>query len=62
MIDYEEQILITGVKINQQCTICQVPSQEQENLKENWPLQTHQFIKNQISKQQEEKISENDAA
>jgi hypothetical protein len=33
MIDYEEQILITGVKMNQQCTICQVSSQKQENLK-----------------------------
>jgi len=60
MIDYEEQILIMSVKMNQQCTICQVSSQKQENLKKNWPLQMHQFIKNQISKQQEEKISEND--
>jgi len=62
MIDYKKQILITDVKMNQQCMICQVPSQEQENLKRDWSLQTHQFIKNQISRQQEEKISENDAA
>ena len=30
MVDYEEQVLITGVKANIQCSICHVPPKERE--------------------------------
>ena len=60
MIDYEKQVLITDVKMNQHCTICQVSLQEQEHLKRVWPFQMHQSTKNQISQQKDEDISDND--
>ena len=31
MVDYEEQILITGIKKAQHCSICTVPPHEREN-------------------------------
>lgn len=62
MVDYEEQALITGVKMNQHCTICQVPPQERENLDGSWPLRTHQSTKTQISRQQRGDIPDNDTA
>jgi len=32
MMNYEKQVLITDIKMNQQCSICQVSSHERENL------------------------------
>jgi hypothetical protein len=32
IIDYEEQVLITGIKKAQHCSICTVPLHERENL------------------------------
>ena len=32
MVDYEEQVLITGIKKAQHCSICIVPPHERENL------------------------------
>jgi len=32
MMNYEEQVLITSIKKNQQCFICQISFQKQENL------------------------------
>jgi Plavaka transposase len=52
MADYEEQVLITGVKSQQHCTICQVPPNRRENLLERHPLRTHESTKKQIAAQQ----------
>ena len=30
MVDYEEQVLITGIKANMQCSICYVPLKKRE--------------------------------
>ena len=51
MADYEEQVLITGIKKNQQCPICKVPPKERENLMETWEPRTHQDTQAQIQKQ-----------
>ncbi len=32
MMNYEKQVLITDIKMNQQCFICQVSSHERKNL------------------------------
>ncbi len=32
MMNYEKQVLITDIKMNQQCSICQVSFHERENL------------------------------
>jgi hypothetical protein len=32
MADYEEQVLITGIKKTQHCSICTVPLYERKNL------------------------------
>ena len=61
MIDYKKQILITDVKMNQHYIICQILSQKWEHLKRVWLFWTHQFIKNQISQQKDEDISDNDS-
>ena len=42
MVDYEEQVLITGVKANMQCFICHVPPKEREHVTKNWEFQTHE--------------------
>ena len=31
-MNYEKQVLITDIKMNQQCSICQVSSHERKNL------------------------------
>ena len=36
MVDYEEQVLITGVKANMQCSICHVPLKERERVTKKW--------------------------
>ncbi|TAQ90574.1 hypothetical protein B7494_g1099 [Chlorociboria aeruginascens] len=57
LVDYEEVTLITGIKKNHQCGTCQVPGKELENISKQWPLRTHQQMKNQMTKQLREKIS-----
>ncbi len=47
MMNYEKQVLITDIKMNQQCSICQVSSHERENLDKTWSIQTHAFTRNQ---------------
>jgi len=60
MMNYEKQMLIISVKMNQHCTICQMSLCTQENFEEVWSLWMHQFIIAQISKQKEENVSETD--
>jgi Plavaka transposase len=57
MADYEEQVLLTGVKSRQHCTMCQVPPLKRENLTEKqYPPRTHEETRRQIKRQQLENI------
>ena len=47
MADYEEQVLITGVKSNQECPICKVPPNEREDLEKTWEKRTHEHAQAQ---------------
>ena len=44
MADYEEQVLITGIKKAQHYSICIVLPHEQENLTKRWDNHTHEHI------------------
>ncbi len=46
MMNYKKQVLITDIKMNQQCFICQVSSHERENLDKTWSIQMHAFTRN----------------
>ena len=48
MVDYKEQVLITGVKANMQCSIYHVPPKEREHMIENWEFRTHKSTCEQI--------------
>jgi hypothetical protein len=56
--DYEEQILITNIKSEQSCSICQMSFNERENLKKKWSYRIHEFIKKQIRHQRKKKIAQ----
>ena len=51
MVDYEEQVLITGVKANMQCSIYHVPTKERERVTKNWDFGTHKSTWKQIERQ-----------
>ena len=51
MTDYEEQVLITGIKKAQHCSICLVPLHERENLTKTWNYRTHKHTQQQINSQ-----------
>ncbi len=57
MMNYEEQILITSIKKNQQCFIYQILSQKRENLMNIWQSCIHQFTQRQIQQQKKDDIS-----
>ena len=42
MADYEEQVLITGVKKGRECPICVVPPDKREDLEQRWEKRTHE--------------------
>jgi hypothetical protein len=42
IVNYEEQILITGIKSGQYCSICQVPPKERKNLTGQWDKRTYE--------------------
>ena len=42
MMDYKEQVLITGIKTNMQYSICYIPPKERELVTRFWELRTHQ--------------------
>ena len=48
MADYEEQVLITGIKKAQHYSICIVPPHERENLTKQWDNWTHELTQQQI--------------
>ena len=60
MVDYEEQVLITGIKKAQHCSICTVPPHERENLMKQWDDRTHELTQQQISHQQQTGLSKTD--
>jgi hypothetical protein len=51
--DYEEQVLLTGVKSGRHCTVCQVPPSERENLQIRWPKRTHEYTQQLIAWQRQ---------
>ncbi len=59
-IDDEEQVVITGIKSSMQCSMCQVPPNERENLCKKWPKRTHEHTMSQLALQDpEDWIEEN---
>ena len=42
MVDYKEQVFITGVKANMQCFICHVLLKEREHVTKKWEFRTHE--------------------
>ena len=60
MADYEEQVLITGIKKAQHCSICVVPPNERENLTKRWDDRTHEFTQQQIERQRRNNIPRSD--
>lgn len=51
MADYEEQVMIAGVKSGHHCTICEVPPNERQNLTKRWPERTHESMQLRIERQ-----------
>ena len=51
MVDYEEQVLITEVKANMQCSICHVPPKKRQRMTKKWEFQTHESTWKQIEHQ-----------
>ncbi len=62
MMNYKKQVLITDIKMNQQCSIYQVSFHERENLNKTWSIQMHAFTKNQQRQQRKNNMIENDSA
>ena len=52
MVDYKEQVLITSIKSNSHCSICQVPPNKREHLCQPWDMRTHESTRAQIRRQQ----------
>lgn len=40
LADYEEQVLIAGVKMNEQCSRCTIPPKERSDLTAKYPWRT----------------------
>ncbi len=53
-VDYKEQVVITGIKSGMQCSMCQVPPEERENLCKTWALRIHESTRAQIALQETE--------
>ncbi len=59
-VDYKEQVVITGIKSSMQCSMCQVPTNERENLCKKWLKRTHERTLSQLALQDtEDWIEEN---
>lgn len=56
-IDYEEQVVVTGVKSGEHCPICEVPPQERQNLRGKWPRRTHASTQARIKRQRADNLS-----
>ncbi len=51
IVDYEEQVLITGIKANIQCSIYHFPPKERELVTRSWEPWTYQSTWTQIAQQ-----------
>jgi hypothetical protein len=60
MTDYEEQVLITGIKKAQHYSVCTMPPYERENLTKQWDNRTHELTQQQISRQRQTGIAKTD--
>jgi hypothetical protein len=60
MTDYEEQVLITGIKKAQHCSVCTVPPHERENLTKQWDDRTHELTQRQIFCQRQTGLAKTD--
>ena len=60
IINYKKQVLITNIKMNQQCFICQVSFYECKNLNKTWLIWTYAFTRNQQRQQRKNNMIEND--
>jgi hypothetical protein len=60
MTDYEEQVLITGIKKAQHCSVCTVPPHERENLTKQWDDRTHELTQQQIYRQRQTGLAKTD--
>jgi hypothetical protein len=58
--DYEKQMLIIDVKNEQHCIICRVSSKARKNFEDRWSLRTHEFMQEQIRRQQLEELNSRD--
>ena len=52
IVDYKEQVLITGIKTNMQCFVCYVSPKKQENLTKTWPSRIYELTWSQFKKQE----------
>lgn len=50
-VDYEEHVVITGIKSGMQCSMCQIPPEKRENLCKIWPKITHDSTRAQLALQ-----------
>ena len=63
MVDYKEQVFITGIKANIQCLICHVLLKKRELVTWLWEPQTYQSTWNQLKRQYNDlAIQQNKAA
>ena len=46
---YEEQVVITGIKSGMQCSMCQVPPNERENLYKKWSKKIYECMLSQLA-------------
>ena len=51
MVDYEEQVLITGIKKNRHCSICRVRPNERGDLLKKWQYRTHDYTQAKLVSQ-----------
>ena len=53
MIDYEEQVLVTGVKKNRHCSICRVFPDKRGELSRTWKYRTPEYTQAKLPRQKE---------
>lgn len=48
-VNYEEQVIITGIKLGMQCSICLVPPNKREDLCKKWQIRTDKRTVSQLA-------------
>ncbi len=62
MVDYKEQVLITGIKANMQCPIYHVLPKEWEIVTKSWDLRTYESTWEQLERQMNNPALQRDKA